>query len=149
MKKILSILIVVMSLLISGCSNREVNEYHYTYRGENDLWSAECKVDATVEFFKVDNVLNAKSYKEHILTVTYKNDVSDLSKVKKMIISYNTSTGGSSLTQEFDDKPPTKNTYTLKSRSTTTSIENKGEIIKVDINIDGQIQTLELTNTNK
>lgn len=146
-KKIISSLILMTILVISGCTNREVIEHHYTYFGENDLWSAECKIDATVELFKVDDVLNAKTYKERILTVAYKKDILDLYKVKKLNISYNTSTGGSSLEEEFDDNSPTENTYTLKSSSTGTAIENEDETIQVTINIDGQIQTIELTST--
>jgi len=147
MKKIVSILILVMIVVISGRSNREVSEHHYIYRGEKNLWNAEYKVDATVTFFKIDGVLNVETYKERILTVTYKGDISDLSKVKHLIISYNSSAGGGSLDEEFDSKPPTENIYTLKSSSTGTAIENEEETIQVTINIDGEIQTIELTNT--
>lgn len=147
MKRIVSILILVVILVISGCSNREISEHHYTYRGENNLWSAEYKIDATVTFFKIDDVLNVETYKERMLTVTYKEDISDLSKVKHLIISYNSSTGGGSLDEEFDSEPPTENIYTLKSSSTGSAIENEDETIQVTINIDGEIQTIELMNT--
>lgn len=147
MKRLVSILMLMVTLVISGCSNREISEYHYIYRGENDLWSAEYKVDATVTFFKRDDVLNAETYKECMLTVTYKEDISDLSKVKNLIISYTSSTGGGSLEEEFDSEPPTENVYTLKSRSTGSAIENEDETIQVTINIDGEIQTIELMNT--
>lgn len=145
MKRIVSILMLVVILVIPGCSNREIIEHHYTYFGENDLWRAVYKVDATVTFFKVDGVLNVDTYKECILTVTYKKDISDLSKVKNLIISYDTSTGNGSLSQEFDE-PPTENIYTLKSRSTGSAITNADESIPVTINIDGEIQIIELTN---
>lgn len=145
MKRIVSILMLVVILVIPGCSNREIIEHHYTYFGENDLWRAVYKVDATVTFFKVDGVLNVDTYKECILTVTYKKDISDLSKVKNLIISYDTSTGNGSLSQEFDE-PPTENIYTLKSRSIGSAITNADESIPVTINIDGEIQIIELTN---
>lgn len=147
MKKIISILMLVVVSLISGCLNREINEYHYTYYGENDSWSAEYKLDATVTFFKKDGVLNVETYKERLLTVTYKDDVSNLSKVKNLIISYNSSTGGGSLEEEFNSKPPTENIYTLKSSSTSSAIENADETIQLTINIDGDVQNIELTNT--
>ena len=147
MKRIVSILMLVVILVIPGCWNREVIEHHYIYFGENDLWSAEYKVDATVTFFKKDGVLNAETYKECILTVMYKEDISDLSKVKNLIISYNSSAGNGSISEEFDSQPPTENIYTLKSRSTGSAITNADESIPVTINIDGEIQTIELTNT--
>ena len=147
MRNTMVMLLLTLMVIVTGCSTKETVEHHYTYHGEDELWSAEYKIDASVTFFKVDGVLNVDTYKECILTVAYKKDISDLSKVKHLIISYDSSTGGGSIDQQFDNEPPTDTIYTLKSNSTGSAIESENEVIQVTINIDDEVQTIELTNT--
>ncbi len=71
-------------------------------------------------------------------------DLSDLAFVKQLGISYESSVRGGAGTYDFIDAPPTEKTYTLQSSSKGSLIENKDEVINVNINIDGKIQTIEL-----
>lgn len=147
MKKIVSSLILMMILVISGCSNREVIEHHYTYFGENDLWSAEYKVDSTVTVSKNKGKINSASNRDSIMTVTYKKALSDLEKIKDITISYDFVGGSYSLSSHYEEgESPSNNVFTLKSSDTGSVIENEDESISVTINIDGEIQTIELTN---
>lgn len=88
-----------------------------------------------------------ESKSNNLFTVTYKKDVSELSSVKHLEISYKSSVGGGKSTTDFDDDDsPKRKTYTMSSSSTNGSIENKDEVIEVTIDIDGKIQTFELKN---
>lgn len=134
-----------MLLTITGCSSKEVIKHNYTYKGENELWTAEYVMNGTGTFTKKDGTLHYESNSNKILTVTYKKDISQLSSVKHLEISYESSVGGGKKAEDYNDGPPKEKTYTIKSGG-TGAIENKDEVIKVNINIDGKIQTIELKN---
>lgn len=143
MRKIAIILITIMLFMVAGCSNKNVIKHNYTYKGENEFWTAQYKVNSTDTFTKKDDKLHYEGNSNDILTVTYKKNISDLSSVKHLEISYKSSAGYGSIGQNS----PRKKTYTMTSSSTTGgATENKDEIIKVTINLDGKIQTIELKN---
>lgn len=149
MRKLAGILIVIMTFTlftITGCSNKDVIRHNYTYKGENGLWTAEYKVNGTGTFAKKDGTLHYEGNSNNILTVTYKKEISKLSSIKHLEISYKSSASGGEITEDFDDGCPKKKTYTLKSNSTVAAIENKAEVIKVNVSIDGNTQTIELKN---
>ncbi|WP_238883383.1 hypothetical protein [Clostridium sp. YIM B02551] len=146
MKKLSGILILIMLLILTGCANKKVTKISYTYKGENDYWIAEYKVSGNKVITEKKDKSEYKNEADNALTVTYKKDVSELSSVKHLEISYKSSAGSGNLTQDFDDNTPMGKTYTLKSSSVGAYVESEDEIIKVDINIDGKIQTIELKN---
>lgn len=149
MRKLVGILIVIMIFTlftITGCSNKDVIKHNYTYKGENELWTAEYKVNDTGAFTKKDGTLHYEGNSNNILTVTYKKEITQLSSIKHLEISYKSSVGGGKLAEDFDNGCPKKKTYTLKSNSTGGAIENKDEVIKVNVSIDGNTQTIELKN---
>lgn len=144
MKKAAIILLAIMLFILAGCTNKEVINHNYTFKGENELWTTEYKVNGTGIFTKIDGKLHYESYCDNILTISYKKDLSDLSVVKHLEISYESNTGGGKLTEDFDDGPPYEKTYTFKSGGKNVAIPDKDETIKVTINIDGKTQVLEL-----
>lgn len=146
MRKTSIILIIIVLCIVAGCSNKEVIKHNYTYKGENELWTAEYKVNSTGTFTEKDSNTDYESNSNITLTITYKKDLSQLSSVKHLEISYESSAGGGNLNLNFDDNPPNEKTYTLKSSSTGGAIENKDEIVKVNINLDGKTQVIELKN---
>lgn len=146
MRKVRGILIIILLFIIVGCSNQKVIRHNYTYKGENELWTAEYKVNGTGIFTEKDNKTSYESSSNDILTVTYKNDISELSSVKHLEISYRSSAGGGGITEDYNEGSTAEKTYTIKSGGTGGAIENKDEIIKVIINLDGKIQTIELKN---
>jgi hypothetical protein len=137
-----------MLLIGVGCSKKDVVKHNYKYTGENELWSAEYKVNSTGIFTEKHRKVDYESNSDTTLTVTYKKDLSELSSVKGIEISYKSSVKGGEITKEFSDAPPDEKSYTIKSSSKGAAIERKDEVIKVDINIDGNIQTIELKNSN-
>ncbi len=149
MKKMILILISLTLLIFSACTNKEVIKHDYTYTGESENWVAEYKVDGKGIFTEKDGRTEYECNEETRLTVTYKKDIEDLSTLKCMKISYESSAGSGSLTQNpADGDPVSKKTFTLSGGGSGTAIENKDETIKVTIDLDGNIETLELKNEN-
>lgn len=149
MKKIISTLtlIILTLLIIIGCSNRGVIKHNYTYKGENEFWAAEYKVDGEEIFTKNDGKTKYDSNYNETFTVTYKKDKSKLDSLKHIEISYKSSISGGKITHEYDDNSAEeKGTYTMKSKSTGGAVEKEDEVIEVTINLDGKIETIKLKN---
>ena len=136
-----------MLLIITACSNKEVIKHNYIYKGENELWTAEYKMNGTGTFTEKSDKTAYESESNTTFTITYKNNISELSSVKHLEISYESTAGGGNLTSNFDNNNPlNQKTYILKGGGRGTSIERKDETIKVNITLDGKIQTIELKN---
>lgn len=139
-------MIILTILLMTGCSNKEVIKHNYTYKGENDSWTAEYKVNGTVTFTEENNYTKCDSEANKVFTVTYKNDISKLSSAKNVEISYKSSTSAGKITNKYDDGDRIQKTYTMQSSSKNGAIENEDDVIEVTINIDGNIEVFELKN---
>ena len=146
MKKLSGILILIMLLILTGCANKKVTKFSYTYKGENDLWTAEYKVNGTKTIIENKDKNEYSSESDDTLIVSYKKDVSELSSVKNLEISYKSTAGSGKLTQNYDDNTPRQKTYTFKSSGTGAATVSEDEIIKVDITVDGKTQIIELKN---
>lgn len=131
--------------MISGCTNKEVTKHDYTYKGENEFWSAEYKVNGTVTFIEKDGKVNYESNANRTLIVTYKKELAELSSVKHLEISYDRGGVGGALSMDFSEQSqPTEKTYVLNSSGTGSEFLYEKEIVKVNISIDGEIQAIEL-----
>lgn len=151
MRKLSYLFMITLVVFISGCSNNELKENeeviekHFIYTGENELWSAEYQLDAEMVFTKEEGRLKVDCYKEILMTVTYKEDLSTLSQVREIIINCNSLNKNMSLTQEYDENEcPTNNTFTLKSRGSSATYEDQNTVIDVTITVDGKEQKFEL-----
>lgn len=137
----------IMLLTITGCSNKQVNNINYTFKGENEFWTAEYQVKGTGTFSKKFGEIIFDSDLNKTLIVTYNKDISQLSSVKRLEISYgDTVLKGKPLIEDYKNNSHARKTYILKSHTTGSAIETGNDIIKVTINIDNQIQTIELKN---
>ena len=135
-------------LIITGCSNKEVLEHNYIYKGENEFWTAEYKVDGTGIFTKNNGRTEYENHCDKGFTITYKKDISKLASVKHLEISYKSGVSGGNITEDYKDGLQAEKTYNMKSSSSGGAIENKDDVIEVSINLDGEIQTFELKNEN-
>jgi murein tripeptide amidase MpaA len=131
MKRITFIVVSVLLLALSGCSQKDM-EKQYKYTGENENWSVEYKVTST------------DSTAERSFVANYKGDISQLEKAKHLEISYESTAGGGKLTRDFNGNPPDKKTYTLTSITEGGAMESRDETIYVTIEIDGKAEKLEL-----
>ena len=148
MKKICILLMIIMLLTITGCSKKQVNDMNYTFKGENEFWAAEFQVKGTgTSSQNLFGQINFDSDLNKTLIVTYKKDISQLSSVKHLEISYEEiGLKGKTLIEDYNNGSQARKTYTLKSHTTGSSVETGDSIIKVTINIDNQIQTIDLNN---
>ena len=145
MKKVILVLLALTLLTVLGCSDKDVKKHHYVFKGENDDWTVVYDVKAKETFTKKDGTLHYDSKSDKEFTVTYKKDISGLASNKNIEITYESSVGGGKITEEIDKVSPQK-TYSMKSSSTGGAIENADEVIEVNINIDGNTQTIGLKN---
>lgn len=137
---------LLIMIFISGCSNKNSNSL--TFKGESEDWTAEYKVDNIDISINKDgnNVYTA----DKTLTVTYKNDLTDLSKVKMWEISYEVDrlsrSGAQSETRNDNGSPISNKTFVISIGGSIPDyiIEDKDDVIKVSVNIDGKVQNLEL-----
>lgn len=148
MRKVSIFLICIMLLTITGCSNnKQVQDVNYIFRGENELWTAEFQVKGTGTFSKdLFGKLSFNSDLNKTLVVTYKKDISQLSSVKHIEISYeeNPPLTSKNLTEDYNNGSHARKTYTLESHATGAMVETGNSTITVTINIDNKIQTIKL-----
>lgn len=144
MKKVTFIFIALMLLIITSCSNKDIINYNNTYKGENELWSVEYKVYGTGTLTEKNGITGYENNINRKLTVTYKKELDQLSSAKKLQVWYETSADGSSMIHDFTDVKPSEKTYVIISGGKNGAIENKDEIIKVNIKLDEREQVIEL-----
>ncbi|MGC7870593.1 hypothetical protein ACPUYX_03560 [Desulfosporosinus sp. SYSU MS00001] len=155
MKKIYIFLVCIMILTVAGCSyKKQIVNLNYTFKGENEFWAAEYQVKGTGTFSKsFFDQINFDSDLNKTLIVTYKKDISQLSLVKHLEISYEVEDDrgedvlkSKRLIYNYNNYSHAQKNYILKSHTTGSGIEDGNDIIKVTINIDNQIQTIKLKN---
>ena len=148
MKKIYFIIscILLAVFVLTACTKKDVTEYHYTYTGENDLWTAEYKVDCNVTFTKKDNItISTETVSKEELVVTYQGELADLSAVRHVEISYKDSTGGGNLVEDLDPgESISSKVFKLSGGGTNTALPQKDDVVNITIQIDDQTQFLEL-----
>ena len=135
----MSLLIIILLLIISGCSNKKVINYNYTFKGENSFWTVEYNVNGKGTPTEKDEKISYEGNASEKLTVTYKKSLSELSSAKHLLISYKSGSSEGNISQYS----PREKTYTLEPNS-SGGITEIDKIIKVNINIDGKPQIIEL-----
>ena len=165
-RKLLVFLLIILGIFLIGCANKDDTKAEYTYTGENDSWKVEYNVHKEVTLYKSDGKLDSDSLTQTKLVATYKKDISELSLVKHLKISYKSSTDNGELNTYFSaESPPKTKVFSSLSTSKSSSNANKenkiplsdieylskdsllgilDEKILVDIYQDGQKQTIEL-----
>ncbi len=161
MKKYFIFILLTVIIIVTGCSGKgkvtkdgeennkdsvteDVEENNYVFKGENEFWAGELEVNATRIFKEKEGNLEYESKADKTLTVTYKNELADLSSIKNLVISYESSVGKGEIKEDFTDSPPTDKIYTLSSSTSGGAIESEDEVIKLSIVVDGKEQTIEL-----
>ena len=165
-RKVLVSLLIILGIFLIGCANNDDTKADYTYIGENDSWKVEYNVHKEVTLYRSDGKLDNDILTQKKLVATYKKDISELSLVKHLKISYESSYGNGELNEYFtDDNPLKTKVFTSQSSSKSSSNANKedkiplsdieylskdsllgivDEKILVDIYQDEQKQTIEL-----
>lgn len=146
MKRRLFVLVLLVMVALSGCDNKDVIKHNYYFYGENDDWLAGLEYDAKEVFTKKkDGALEYDCEDKEKFVATYKGDLSDLANINHIEIGYESKTGGSKFTSDYEEGDGPKGlSFTLSGGGKGGALLQKDEIITVTINLDGDIQTLEI-----
>jgi hypothetical protein len=163
------VMLVLIILLLIGCSNKEVKYHNYTYRGESKNWIGEFEVSTTQTFPQIDKKpyhdtelesiftltdIDKKphydSESEYIFTLTYKGEIEDLLEVQELQYSYEYLYKKSGDTIEKpNDKQITYKEIIYRKNSEDVQIISRDDVIEVTIEVDGKAETFALINTNR
>ena len=149
MKKLILFMLVLSlaAIFLIGCSKTE--EIRYEYKGESENWTAIYIVNSIYTIKKVDNKNKYDGKKSTILTLTYKGDISELSKKKHLQYSFK-SIDESGSSEVVFDVPTKKKVFTHKSQSgDINTLEMADEAIAVRVDLDGAIETFDLMITKE
>ncbi|WP_180968093.1 hypothetical protein [Cytobacillus massiliigabonensis] len=143
MKRILTVLFAM--IILNACSNEEIIHYEYRYIGEGEYWEAEYVFKGT-ELWGEENGRGTYSNENNDeLVLKYKGSLKDLSSVKKLEYSYETSAGSGSNTREFDH-PPNGKTFKSAGSSKNGAKVNENEMIQVHVKWDDYEESFKLYN---
>jgi len=163
------VMLVLIILLLIGCSNKEVNYHNYTYRGESKNWIGEFEVNTTQTFPEIDkkpyhyaelesrftltNIDIKPHYdteSEHIFTLTYKGEIEDLLEVQELQYSYEylSKRSGDTIEKPNDKEIMYKEIIHIKNCE-GAQIISTDDVIKVIVEVDGNAETFVLINTDR
>jgi hypothetical protein len=142
MKRGLILILIVTLLAVVGYSwNRDVIHHNLVYRGESDSWHAEYRVKGKWVFTEEAARTEFASYVDGVLTITYEQEVETAPKVEYLSIFYDLGPGNSHV-KEYHDTIMKKN-YRIERHN--TSVPTQNTVMKISIDLDGDVETFELT----
>lgn len=145
MKKILTIIFTI--IVLSACTG-DVNHYDYTFNGEGEYWKAEYSFIGTEKWDEKDGKKAYSNNNNDEFVLTYKGTVKELSSIKSLEYSYETSAGSGSSSMKFDE-PPKNVTFNSKGATVNGAKVNEDEVIQVKVKWNDHEESFELQNTSK
>lgn len=142
MKRLLMFLCT--AVLLSGCGSAKQMEYQF--EGESEQWEAVFLYKAQQKKTKKDEMTTYETKDDEKLTLRYKGKLGDLSSVRKLKYSYETSSSSSERIEELDE-PMRSQTLYLAGMSKGGALIEKDEVIQVKVQWDDEEETLLLKNT--
>ncbi|WP_163527205.1 lipoprotein [Halobacillus ihumii] len=142
MKKVFSLLILL--LVLAGCSTNETSNYHYIFVGESEHWKAKYDVEGT-EVWK-DEEGNRISYSHedsYEFLLEYKGTLTKLASFNKLEYSFRTSSGGGSSKLNLDYSLQDLQ-FTRRGSSINGAKLSKDEVIKVIVKWGNNKEKIEL-----
>ncbi|MCL7745625.1 hypothetical protein [Halalkalibacter alkaliphilus] len=144
MKSLVPISLLLLTLLLSACSNEEVIKHDYLFTGEGQYWEAEYIYEGTEIWGEENNRTTYSHEKKDTFVLTFKGSLDEMQSIKNLDYSYQTSAGGSSVSREFD-QPPNDISFRTSGGGTGAKI-NKDETIPVIVKWNGSEESFELIN---
>lgn len=138
--------------MLAGCSkDKDVTNYNYTFRDENELWEAEYKLGGSTTFYTNDKgALEVNSRYDDALIVAYKGELVDLQGIRKVKILYDGASRGGSMEREYEEGEHINSKVFKLLGGGSGAFPPEDGVIKVTIQIDDrETQTLELTTTKQ
>jgi hypothetical protein len=137
------ILLLFFSLLILAACSKEVNHYDYRFVGESGHWEAEYVFKGTEVWGEKNGSRTYSNENNDEFFLEYKGPLEELSSLKSLEYSYETSAGSGGVTTKFD-APPTEKVFKSGGSSENTGTVNEDDIIKVYVKWDDAEKTFEL-----
>lgn len=122
MKKIIA-LILFLAVITAGCSYDITAGNDQELQGENENWKVDYTVKFTTIYSRNDGKIYAQSMEQKRITAAYKKNLSDLSSVRHIEISYQDSFGGNGRKTEEYDTPPSEKQFRFSGGASTTTHE--------------------------
>ena len=152
-KHFLLFLVLFVIITFSGCGSKkdkDIIKHSYIYKGENENWTGTYTLDATEVFETIDGVLTYDNQSNSSVLVTYKGELSKLSKARKVEITYNSSKNSGKIVNNYDlNQPIFSKEFKMLSGGRGAALLKEDDIINIEINIDGTIDTFELKTDAK
>ncbi|MDE5414323.1 hypothetical protein [Alkalihalobacterium chitinilyticum] len=147
MKHLTMVSIFIMIMILTACSNEEVNNYEYTFIGEGESWEAEYLYEGTEVWGEEEGVITYSNEDSYVFTITFKGSKEEFQSIEKLAFSYDARAGNGSKVMEFKE-PPNDIMFTMSGGSTGAKVQ-EDEIIKVIVNWDDFEESFELINQEK
>lgn len=152
MKRTILILpLLFAALLFSGCTDGPTVKADPTiknqlvFRGGNALWNAEYRVNGEGRFTVEDGQYLYDSWSDEGLVVFYKGDISELSDIKDLKISYRAGSSAGYIQMSELEGGPHNKVFRLGSGGNGAMI-GKDATVTITVSLDGKAQSFELNN---
>ncbi|USK73565.1 hypothetical protein [Peribacillus frigoritolerans] len=155
MKKVFTVLFIMM--VLTACSftsskdtqSETRTEHNYQFIGDSEHWEAEYSYEATEIWRENSRKQTAHSSKDrYALVLKYKGSLEELSSMKNLEYSFETSNESGSTKEQFDE-PPSEKVFRTGGGSEGGAIIGEGEVIKVNVKWDDSEESFELHNKDK
>lgn len=134
-------------IILSACSG-EKKHYDLSFKGQGEYWEAEYFFSGTEIWKEIDGKTTYSNKNRDELVLTYKGDLKELSSIKFLEYSYETSAGGGGGTREFTE-PPTETTFRSTGGSENGAKVSENEVIQIKVKWDNQEESFELHGVSK
>lgn len=146
MKRLVTFLIMLILVILTGCSKEDVVKQHYTFQGENGSWIGTYIEDGETVFTEEEGTLKAESWSDYNFEIEYKGELSDLKDINYMEISYTIGQRSGNLVTDYgDNESPSTKTFSIKSGGSSSYSYDNDEVVHVVVNLDGKEENFELT----
>ncbi|MFJ7512544.1 hypothetical protein ACIQW7_24305 [Peribacillus simplex] len=172
MKKIFTMLFIIMVLTACGtnASNKDYNaetskeennaettkkdtksettEHNYQFIGESENWEAVYSYKATEIWGENGKQTTHSSKDNYVLTLKFKGSLEELSSMKNLEYSYETTISSGNKREAYPE-PPSEKVFKTSGSSVNGAMVGKDEVIKVNVKWDDNEESFKLHNKAK
>lgn len=124
------------------------DEHNYQFTGEGEHWEAVYSYKVTELWGKDGEQTTHSSKDSYELVLKYKGSLEELSSMKNLEYTYETTTSGGTKTEAYKE-PPSEKVFRTSGGSQNGAIIGEGEVIKVNVKWDDNEESFELHNKVK
>ncbi|MFE4144549.1 hypothetical protein ACFX4I_22345 [Peribacillus sp. YIM B13472] len=129
-------------------NSEEKTEHNYQFTGESEHWEAVYSYKATEIWGRIGKQTTHSSKDNYVLTLKYKGSLEELSSMKNLEYSYETTISSGNKREAYPD-PPSEKVFKTSGSSVNGAMVGKDEVIKVNVKWDGFEESFELHNKDK